>query len=243
VDVQALLDLAAHVLGPRLGAEDPDAQRGVARVDALALQLVDDGQQVARRHHDDVRLEVADQHDLPLGHATGDRDDGAAQLLGAVVRAEAAGEQPVPVRDVDLVAGAAAGGADRAGHEPGPGTDVLAGVPDHGRPAGGTRGRVQADDLLRRYGEHPERVVLPQVRLVGEREAGQVGELPAVVRVYPGRVERLAVMRHVVVRVPKRPAQPLQLQRTQLVDRRPLDGLQLFRPRTDIRHGPSSSRA
>ena len=67
------------------------------------------------RDHDDVRLEVADQHDLPLGHAAGDRDDGAAERLGAVVRAEAAGEQAVAVGDMDDVAGPAAGGADASG--------------------------------------------------------------------------------------------------------------------------------
>jgi hypothetical protein len=42
VDVHALLDLHAHLLGPRLGTEDPDlAGDDDRRVDALALELVD----------------------------------------------------------------------------------------------------------------------------------------------------------------------------------------------------------
>ena len=134
---------------------------------------------------------------LPLGHPAGDRDDRAAQLLGAVVRAQAAGEQPVPVRDVHHVAGPAAGGADGPGHQPRPGPDVVAGVADDGRPAGGAGGGVHPRDLLAGHGEHAERVVVAQVRLVGERELRQVGEIAAVVGVHAGRVERGAVVRHV----------------------------------------------
>ena len=74
------------------------------RVDALALHLVEDREEVRRRHHDDPRLEVEDQLHLPLGHAAADRDDGAAEPLGAVVRAEPAGEQAVAVGDVHDVA-------------------------------------------------------------------------------------------------------------------------------------------
>ncbi|MNE87715.1 hypothetical protein D3C80_1849490 [compost metagenome] len=82
------------------------------RVDALALDLVGQVQHVGRGDHDDVGLEVADQLDLLLGLAAGHRDHGAAQALGAVVGAQAAGEQAVAVGDVDAIAGAAAGGAD-----------------------------------------------------------------------------------------------------------------------------------
>lgn len=46
---------------------------------------------------------------LPLGHAAADRHDGRAEPLDAVVRAEAAGEEAVAVRDVDDVTRVAAG--------------------------------------------------------------------------------------------------------------------------------------
>ena len=37
VHVELLLHLASHVVGPRLGAEDADLQRGLTRVDALPV--------------------------------------------------------------------------------------------------------------------------------------------------------------------------------------------------------------
>ncbi|MDQ0587295.1 hypothetical protein QFZ47_001404 [Variovorax paradoxus] len=84
-------------LGPRLGAEDADPERAVLRIEALALELLDDHLHVAGRDHDDVGLEVLDQLHLFLGLAARHRDDGAARALGAVVRAQAAGEQAVAV--------------------------------------------------------------------------------------------------------------------------------------------------
>ena len=63
-----------------------------ARIEALAIELVGDGKEIRRRHRDDVGLEVADQLDLALGEAAGDRDDRAAEIFGAVMKAQAAGE-------------------------------------------------------------------------------------------------------------------------------------------------------
>jgi hypothetical protein len=95
---------------------------------------------------------------------------------------------------------------------------------------------VQPGDPLPWHGEHAERVVVPQLGLAGEREPGQILELPAVVRVDPGRLEGPPVVRHVVVRVPQRPAQSVPLQRPQFVDAGPLDGFQLLRTRGAVLH-------
>jgi len=46
---EALLDRAAHFVGPGLGAEQADAQRRLRRIDALALHLVGDRQHVRGR--------------------------------------------------------------------------------------------------------------------------------------------------------------------------------------------------
>ena len=100
--VERVLDLGAHGVGPGLGAEDADLERRAARVDALGAELVEDRQHVARRHHDDVGREIDDELHLPLGHAAGDRDDGAAQPLGAVMRAKSAGEEAIAVGDMRL---------------------------------------------------------------------------------------------------------------------------------------------
>ena len=112
IEPHAALDFGAHAFGPRLGAEQRDAQRGFARIDALAIELVGDGKQIRRRHRDDVGLEIADQLHLALGETAADRDHRAAEIFGAVMKAQTAGEQPIAIGDVHLVAGFAAGGAD-----------------------------------------------------------------------------------------------------------------------------------
>ncbi len=119
-DPGALLEVSAHLVGPRLGAEHPDLQGRRARVHALAVHLVEDRQEVRRRHQDDPWLEVEDQLHLPLGHPAADRYDGAAEALGTVVRAEPAGEQAVAVGHVHHVAGACAGGVQRPRDHVGP---------------------------------------------------------------------------------------------------------------------------
>ena len=143
----------------------------LARIDALALELVGDGQHVGRRHQHDARAEVADQLDLPLAEAARHRHDRAAQPLGAVVGAEPAGEQAVAVGDVDHVARPRAGGADRARHQVGPGVDVARRVADHRRPAGRAARGVDAHALLARDREHAERIGVAQVVLGGEGKA------------------------------------------------------------------------
>ena len=173
------------------------------------------------------RMSVTCRSVMPAGH----RDDGAAQRLGAVVRAEAAGEQPVAVGDVHLVARPAAAGADRPRHDASTRCDVLGGVADDGRAAGRARGCVDARDLVLGHGEHAERVVVAQVALRGEGEPGEVGQLAAVVGMHAGRVERAPVVGDVVVGVAQRPPQPLQLQGPQLVERGALDRIQRFRRR------------
>ncbi|MNE26790.1 hypothetical protein D3C80_1201740 [compost metagenome] len=217
-DAQTLLDGAAQFGGPGLGAEDAEAQGQLVRVDALALDLVGEVEHVGGGDHDDVRLEVADQLDLFLGLAAGHRDHGAAQAFGAVVGAQAAGEQPVAVGDVHLVALAATGGADRARHHVGPGVDVVLRVADHGRLAGGAAGGVDAHDLALRHGEHAEGVVVAQVVLAGEGELGQVLQGLQVVRVHALLIKALAVQRDVLVGVLQAPAQAFQLVLAQFVD-------------------------
>src|SRR5439155_27218873 len=91
--------------------------------------------------------------------------------------------------------------------------------------------------------EEAERIVIAQVALHREREARQVCELLQVVRMDAPGIERLAVMRHVVVGVLQAPAQALELQRAQLVGAGALDGLELARERSTRRHRATSSCA
>lgn len=148
--------------------EDADFERTLARVEALPPEFVQDGQHVGRRHHDDRRLEIVDEGDLAFDHAAGDRNDGAAEALRAVVRAQAAGEQAIAIGIVQDIAGTAAGRTYRTGHQVRPDVDIAFGVADDGRLAGRSRGAVDARELVLRDGEHAERIGVAQVLLVGE---------------------------------------------------------------------------
>ncbi len=97
-DAGHLLDALAYLVGPRFRAEDAVLElRVAAEVDADLLGDRREVQEVARRAADDRRAEVLHEHDLLLGVASACREDRAAELLGAVVRAKAAGEEAVAV--------------------------------------------------------------------------------------------------------------------------------------------------
>ena len=125
---------------------------------------------------EDVGLEVADQGDLAGGHAAGDGDDGGAELDGALVDAEAAGEQAVAVGVVHDAGRGGAGRGQGAGAHPGPQPQVVTGVGDEGGTAAGAARAVHDDDVLAGHGEQAEGIGLPQVALGGERQPGQVGQ-------------------------------------------------------------------
>ncbi len=196
------------------------------RVEALPHELLGDREQIRRRDHDDVGLEIADQLHLLLRLSARHRHDGASEALGAVVRAEPAGEQTVAVGDVHDVAGSAAGCSNRARHEQRPRVDVLRGVADDRRLARRAAGRVNAHDLFARHREHAERIVGAQVVLHRERKLREIVERAQVMRMHARGAEALAIVSDVLVCVQQRPLQTLQLQGAQLVQARRFDGLE-----------------
>ncbi len=173
-DVELVLDLAAHVLGPGLAAEVPEAERERARVDAELAGRVGDGQRVTRGADQDLRVEVADDVDLPPGVAGCCRDDRRADALDAVVQPEPAREKAVAEGDLAGVLGPQPAGDQEARAEIGPGPHVLRRVGDKGRLAGRPRRAVDAREILARDGEEAERVVAAQVVLGGEGQASDV---------------------------------------------------------------------
>ena len=197
----------------------PNFSDDLRGIEPLPLELVENGQHVARRHRDDVGPEIVDQLHLPLGHAAGNRHHRAAKLFRAVMRAEAAGEQAIAISVVHQHAAAAAGGADRARHHVCPDVDIASRVADHDRPARRAGGCVDADQLFARHREHVEGVIVAQVGLHREREFSEIGKLSEVGWMHAGRIERLFVMRDVVVGVPERPGEAFGLQRHDLVAR------------------------
>ena len=83
---------------------------------------------------------------------------------------------------------------------------------------------MQAQHLLTRNGEQPERKIVAQVGLGREREAGEVGERLAMVGRHPGGVELGAHMRDFRVGARQRVLEALTLQRLELGARHGLGG-------------------
>ncbi len=119
--------------------------------------------------------EILEQEHLAERVARGDRHHREAHVLGAVVEAQAAGEEAVAVGDLDELAGLGPRGGERPRHDLSPDTEIVSGVAHHGGLALGAGGGVDADDLLARHREEPERVVLAQVVLHGEGQLARGG--------------------------------------------------------------------
>lgn len=230
-DGKALLDLAAHRIGPGLGDEDADLQRARARVGPLAAELIEDGEHVAWRHGDDLGLEIADQLHLAFGHAAGDRNHRAAEPLGPGMHAAAADEQAVAIGVVHHHARPPSRRVQRAGCHIRPDVQILERVTDNGRLAGGAGRSVDPGQLVARDRKHTERVIGAQILLGREREFRQIRQIVKIVRVHAGRVKRGAIMRHVGVGVAQRPGHARELQSGDLVTRRGLDRIQSNRHR------------
>ena len=160
---------------------------------------------------------IADELHLPLGETASDRNDGRAQSLAAVMGAKPTGEQAVAVSDVNLVGGAAAGGADRARHQQRPGVDVAFGIADDGRLAGGAARSVDAHDVGHRHREHAERIILPEILLGGERKFGEIGKLFQVGGMHACRVEFLLVVRDALVSLMQCRLETIELQRNERI--------------------------
>ena len=211
-DAEFLVDLPAHTLGPGLAAEQAVAQRQAVGVDAHLHHGVGHDQGVGRGADQGGGLEVLHDLDLPLGVARGDRDDRGTDQLGAVVQAEAAGEQAVAEGDLDDVVFGDAGGGDHPGHQVGPGLDVVAGVADHGGLARGAGRGMHPHHVAQGHGEQAVGVVVAQVLLDRERQPAQVIERAHVVVVELEFFEFLPVKGDMGAHPVQGRLQPFQLQ-------------------------------
>ena len=212
--------LRPQALGPRLAAEQPELELqrlGSTPASRSAWAITSEYEGVATSTCAPRSLQ---QHRLARGLPARHGNHGGADPLAALVEAEPAGEQAVAVGVVDQHPRPDAGHRHRARHQLGPGLEVRARVADDGGLAVAAARGLDAHDLLARNREQPERIVLAQVALVGERDVRQVvegcdvvGTADACLR-EPLCPERLALSTRCDGR-----AQPLELERGELLAR------------------------
>ena len=165
---------AADGLAPALAAEEAEAEAQLLRMDVEVLDAGGEVHGVAGRGDERGGLEVAHDGDLLFDAGReGRRDNGGADLLGALVKAEGARKEAVVEGYLDDVMLGEAGGREDAGGALGPGAKVVSGVADDDGPAGRGGGGVDADDVAERHGEHVVRVAAAEVVPGGE---GKVAE-------------------------------------------------------------------
>ena len=182
----------------RLGADHEGAELGVlAGIDPLLAHDLIQARRVRRDGVHDGRSEVREELELAEGVAGSGRDGQHADLLGAVLETEAAGEHPVAGGVLEHVLGAAAHHPQAAGDGIGPFFQVLLGMQDDRGIAGGAAGRVQADALVKRDRGHAERIGFAKVLLGGERNLLEVIERLDIRRGQAGLAETLLVERRI----------------------------------------------
>ena len=234
-DARLAFDRVAHLGCPRLGAEDAVPELGVApEVDALALGLVHDAKEVARRAGDGVDAQIAHQHDLALSVASACRQHRAAHSFAAVVQTEAAREESVAVADLQHVAGADAVHREAAHRAVLPHGHVAERVGDADRLARRSARAVETHYLVHRCAAKPHRVFVAQIDLLGEGQQLDVGERLYVLGPYATLVAALAEQRHTLVGVFDRPLETVQLECAKLLDRHVVHGRYRVRRRVYI---------
>ena len=182
-DAHPLLDLATEAVGHRFGADAGGTEGERAQVDALGGGDLGDVDGVGGSGREGRHPEVAEQHDLPRGVAGGRGYHRRAEARRGLVKAEAAGEEPVAERVLEHVARSNPGRDQPAGDEARPQLEIRARVPDHRRLARRPGRCVDTHDLGRRRHEEAEGIVPPDVVLGGEGKAAEVVERVEVLRV------------------------------------------------------------
>src|SRR2546425_4073850 len=214
-DGELPLDPSPQLIGPHLGAEDPDAQRERAEVEPLFAGDFEQPQRVRRDGGEHGRAQVTHQLELEQRAAGADGHDHRAQSLGAVMEAEATGEQPERRRDLDDVARRHTGGDAAARHHLAPLLDVGRRVGIENRVAGGAARHLDAP-VVATAGQ-TERIGVAQLLLGQEGQPPPVLDVREILRAHaaealdPGRVLAHAGDRgpHVLERQPLEPlAQP-----------------------------------
>src|SRR5660397_152239 len=133
LDIELLFYLLPQGLRPGLSSKDTDAQREVCYGYTHVFRDFVYVQCEAGGGAKDCGFIVLHKHELLLGVAPGNGDDGCAQALSAVVRSQPAGKQSIAIgvlKDI-LISGPGAGQSPR--HDLRPGVYISPRVSDRGR--------------------------------------------------------------------------------------------------------------
>ena len=209
--------------------EIPDAEV-VRRPAGAVRRLLDQVAAEGRRRQQGARPGEVEILQNPVGAALdADRDDAGAEMLDAVRQRQAAGEHAERHRLEHDVAEPDAGAPVFPGVHLVDDGDVVRRVGVEGRCAARAGGRDDADDLLaRRAGQKFERVAEAVerlrlrgalIRLVHERQAGEILERPDVAGLRAGPGELGAIEGRALEVIAQLPGQPVPLQVPQRVAR------------------------
>ena len=213
VDAQQFFQMDAHLLGPGLRAEAscPElyvlAGRKAHVADGLA-QIGGVGRGAAKYGG----AHLAHHHNLALGIAGGHGDGHRAYGGGALMRAQAAGEQAVAVTHLHDIVPVRARAGERAGHHLGPHIHVVLGVAGNDGLACGAGGALNTHYVAQGAGQQPVGKLIAQIGLFSEGQLYDICQGIYILGLHALRVHALAVHGHVFINVLNDRLEPLSLE-------------------------------
>ena len=136
-----------------------------------------------------------------LGIARRGRQHSRAHALDSIMDAEAACEKSVAVGDAEHVVTGDAISGEATCHTFAPYLDILAGITDDGRVAGGSRGCMETDDFAHRGRLQTGGIIVPEVLLGSERELDDIVDGGDVLRGEVHLLQLVTIERDVVVNI------------------------------------------
>ena len=158
--VKCLFNFLPHGICPRFCPKNCHIKRGVARINSHFMELFQDVEHIGRRHHDGRGFEILNKRHLTFSHPAGDWHHRATKPLCPVMGSKPSGKQPVSINDIHNIARFRTTCAHGAGNHIRPHAHIVFGISHHRRLSRRTRGRMDARNLITRYGEKPERIMI-----------------------------------------------------------------------------------
>ncbi len=167
---QLRLDVAAHILRPRLCTECTELQLELLARETGVLNGIRQIQRIRGRAAKHRRTEIVHQCNLFLRIAAGHRNDGCTDILGTGMRTQSAGKEPVSVGYLENVRAARTVCRKSTRQAFRPYRQVFTCIPHHGRFPRCSGRCVNTDYLTHGNGTKPERIIVAKVVFGGKRK-------------------------------------------------------------------------